>query len=126
MLGYTADEATGNLVEMLVPEDLKLLHREGLERYSRSGEGLLIDKSDPVELPAVHKDGHMLQVELSLGSVPARDGERYAVAIIRDISQRKRDQEEIETRLEEQVRLNRALDAFSGRVAHDLRSPWPR
>ena len=123
LFGYTADEAVGNLVEMLVPDDLKPLHREGLERYSRSGEGHLIDQSEPVELPAVHKDGHTLNVELSLGSAPARLGERFAVAIIRDISQRKRDKEEIETRLEEQIRLNRALDAFSGRVAHDLRSP---
>lgn len=123
LFGYSADEAVGNLVEMLVPDDLKPLHREGLERYSRSGEGHLIDQSEPVELPAVHKDGHTLHVELSLGSAPARLGERYAVAILRDISQRKRDKEEIETRLEEQIRLNRALDAFSGRVAHDLRSP---
>lgn len=123
LFGYTPDEAIGNLVEMLVPDDLKPLHREGLDRYSRTGEGHLIDQSEPVELPAVHKDGHTLHVELSLGSAPARLGERYAVAILRDISQRKRDKKEIETRLEEQIRLNRALDAFSGRVAHDLRSP---
>ncbi|HEV2108871.1 MAG TPA: PAS domain-containing protein, partial [Thermomicrobiales bacterium] len=75
LFGYTAEQAVGQLLEILVPEALKPRHRAGLVRYAESGHGRLIDRDASVELPALGKGGAELTVELSLAPVtrPGQD-----------------------------------------------------
>lgn len=89
LFGYSADEGHGLLVEDLIPEQLKTRHRAGLTRYGSDGGGALIDSGAFVELPALHRDGHDLFVQMSLTSlgVPHAPG-RYVMAIVRDITKR--------------------------------------
>lgn len=107
MFGYPASEALELRVEALVPERLKARHRAGLARYAKTGRGSHIDSPGPLELPAVRKDGEELSVELSLSSIgPAHgvvvgddedDGDegggRLVLALIRDVTARKRAEE---------------------------------
>ena len=89
LFGYGPDEAPALAIEDLVPEPLKDQHRAGLARYATTGRGLLIDTGKPVELPALRKDGSMIQVELSLSPLDSGDlPGRYVMAIIRDITER--------------------------------------
>ena len=91
IFGYTEAEALELPLHALVPENLRELHRTGISRYQRTGTGNLIGSGTPVELVGLHKDGYEVPVELTLTNIPelGPDGERFALAILRDISERK-------------------------------------
>ena len=100
MFGYSATEASKLRVEALVPEPLKAAHRAGIARYAETGHGPYIDSDAPLDLPAVRKDGEEISVEMSLSPIhQALDesgGEaHFVLAIIRDVTGRKRAEEEI-------------------------------
>jgi PAS domain S-box-containing protein len=103
MFGYSSSEA----LELKV-EPLKAQHRAGIARYAKTGHGSYIGSHEVLELPAVRKDGEHISIELSLGPIsPVHEadgsGGRFVLAIIRDITERKR--------IEEEVRqLNRDLE----------------
>ncbi|HVF52016.1 MAG TPA: PAS domain S-box protein [Actinomycetota bacterium] len=90
-LGYSEDEALDMPLHTLVPDELKDQHRNGIARYQETGQGLLLEGASAVELEAVHKDGRRIPVELSLTPIPEpnEEGHRFALAILRDISERK-------------------------------------
>jgi PAS domain S-box-containing protein len=90
LFGYSAGEAIGQSIEMLMPQPIADLHRAGLDRYVRTGHGLIVDARGPVEMPARNKRGEEIRVELTLSELLNSSGERFAVAIIRDALLRKR------------------------------------
>jgi PAS domain S-box-containing protein len=90
LFGYTAEEALGRLIEILVPESLKPRHRAGLVAYAETGQGPIVDAEAPVEVPALHNDGQILTVELSLSPITTtRVSGRFVLAIVRDVTERK-------------------------------------
>ncbi|MEA2525528.1 MAG: hypothetical protein QOF73_2755 [Thermomicrobiales bacterium] len=91
IFGYTADEAVGQPIEMLVPDELKPRHRAGLAAFAATGRGQLVETGMPVELPGRRKDGHPLTVELALSPIDtARVPGAFVLAIVRDATERKR------------------------------------
>lgn len=138
LFGYSRDEACALRIEALVPAPLKKQHRAGLARYSRTGRGLLIDSGKVVELPALRKDGTEIRVELTLSplSAPGLPG-RYVMAIIRDVTERVRNEaalrdrtdalERSEAELREALaKLHAAHDDmrdFAAIAAHELGNP---
>jgi PAS domain S-box-containing protein len=99
IFGYSASEALELRVEDLVPEYLKDQHRRGIAHYAETGHGPYIESHRPLELPAISKGGKEVYVELSLSSIePGGEidiNERFVLAIIRDITERKRMEEEV-------------------------------
>jgi PAS domain S-box-containing protein len=100
MFGYSASEALELKVEALVPESLKAQHRKGIARFAKTGHGPYIDSDTPLDLPAVRKMGKEISVELSLSPISlvhdADGGEaQFVLAIIRDVTERKRAEEAI-------------------------------
>jgi PAS domain S-box-containing protein len=99
IFGYSASEALELCVEDLVPEQLKDQHRRGIAHYAKTGHGPYIDSHRPLELPAIRKGGKEIYVELSLSSIGPEgeidSNERFVLAIIRDITERKRMEEEV-------------------------------
>lgn len=91
LFGYSAAEALGHPIEILVPAALKARHRAGIARYAVTGAGPLIQAGTPAELPALRKDGEEITVELTLSPLHAtgREG-RYVLALVRDVTERKR------------------------------------
>jgi PAS domain S-box-containing protein len=130
--GYRYAEVVGRpLVELIIPPDLRQAHRDGLARYRATGEHAVLGRR--IEMRAMRADGSEFPVELAI--TPFRErGEAMFTGYLRDISERKRAEEEIrqlnvelEARVAERtIRLeaaNRELDAFSYSVSHDLRAP---
>jgi PAS domain S-box-containing protein len=109
-------------VEALVPERLRERHRAGITRYGATGHGPHIDSEALLELPALRKDGEEIFVELSLNPIDAGDGaadatadangERYVLAVLRDVT-RRREAEEALKESEERMR-GLADAAFEG------------
>ena len=92
IFGYSLSEALELRVEALVPDHLKYRHRAGIVRYGETGHGDYIDSQKLLDLPALKKGGEEIRIELSLNPIEPSgetDG-RFVLAIIRDITERKR------------------------------------
>jgi PAS domain S-box-containing protein len=90
ILGYAEEEAVGQRLELIIPERYREAHRNGMARYTATGEGHVIGTT--VELAACTKGGEEVPIELSLSTWTVRE-ERYYTGIIRDIGERKRAEE---------------------------------
>lgn len=92
ILGYQADDIVGESITTLMPERLRGAHREAIERYVTTGERSL--DWGGIELPGLHADGHEVPLEISFGEYE-RGGEHLFTGIVRDISERARQEEQI-------------------------------
>jgi len=91
ILGYTSAEALGqNLHELIVPARFHAAHHAAYPAFRQKGQGAAIGKT--LDLEACRKDGREISVQLSLSAVQM-DGGWHAVAIIRDITERKQAEE---------------------------------
>jgi PAS domain S-box-containing protein len=113
ILGYTPDDLVGSSKMKIIPERLQDVHAAALEAYVETGDRNI--DWDGVELPALHKDGYEVPTLISLREHD-HDGEQYFTGIIRDISERKRREEQLR---DQKVRLNQ----FSEILTHDIRNP---
>ena len=92
ILGYTEEEVLGQRIELIIPERFHEAHRNGMARFTKTGEAHVIGTT--VELAATTKSGEEVPIELSLSTWTVRD-ERYYTGIIRDIGERKRAEERL-------------------------------
>ena len=93
IFGYKAAEIIGkNLHHTLAPPEYRQAYEKGLATFKETGQGPAVGKT--LELSALRKDGSVIPVELSMSSVKL-GGKWHAVGIIRDITQRKRAEQEI-------------------------------
>jgi PAS domain S-box-containing protein len=113
ILGYSEEESVGQRLEMIIPERFHEAHRNGMARFTATGEGHVIGTT--VELFARKKNGDEVPIELSLSTWTVRD-ERYYTGIIRDIGERKRaeqalilSEQTLRDRTEELQKKNRVL-----------------
>ncbi len=118
--GYRSDDILGKPLWHLMPERYRDAHRKGLERYTLTGEAHVMGKT--VELWGRRKDGTEFPLELSLSTWKTTEGSFYT-GIIRDISERKQAEEELEHSVAALEAANREIEAFSHSLAHDLRNP---
>jgi PAS domain S-box-containing protein len=95
--GYAREEVVGRrLGDLLIPPGLRERHERGLARYRETGEGTLLGRR--VELSALRKDGTEFPVEIAVTRV-ALPGPPLFKGSIRDITDRKRAEEERATLL---------------------------
>jgi PAS domain S-box-containing protein len=126
--GYSREEAIGReMADLIIPEDLREAHREGLARYLATGQNAVLGKI--VELRAVRADGSEFPVELAIAKVDL-PGPPLFTGYIRDITDRKLAQAEIERALETEREASQSLrtlddmkNTFLQAVSHDLRTP---
>ena len=129
LYGYTAFEAVGQPLTLIVPPEL---HQEVHLLLRRILQGESVVHHETVRL---RKDGGRVDVSVTLSAVRDLRGEiSGASAIARDITERKRVEEqlnELNASLERRVlqrtadlaAVNQELEAFNYSVSHDLRAP---
>jgi len=92
IFGWELEEVLGRpLHEMIIPEHYREAHSKGLQRILAGGEAHILNSRTVVE--GLHKDGHLLSIELALTRVKINDQTEFS-AFIRDITQRKREEEQ--------------------------------
>lgn len=90
IFGYTATEALGQEMHtLIVPPQAHDAFKQGFQHFRESGEGLVIGKV--LEVTALRKGGEEFPAELSISAAQI-GGQWHAIGIIRDITERKREE----------------------------------
>lgn len=121
MFGRSADEMLGRPLDCLMPKEYRRLHQRYVREYFLHGKpGRTMGQT--VELPAVRSNGQQFPMELSL-SAGRRGDHRFALAIIRDITERTRAAQELERSKEAAEAASRAKSIFLANLSHEIRTP---
>ncbi|MGY8636092.1 PAS domain S-box protein [Bradyrhizobium sp. 14AA] len=87
LFGFSADEALGQNLDLIVPEHLRDAHWKGFEAALASGTMKLAGK--PTLTRALHKSGRKLYIEMTFALVRDADGAvQGSVAMARDVTER--------------------------------------
>ncbi len=118
LLGYSAMEIIGQPVTRLLPDD-RLAEEAMILGRVRRGE-----RVEQFETLRRKKDGSLAEVSLTIS--PIRDATGATVGaskIMRDITERKRNEAELRRSNAELAQRNAELDSFVYTASHDLRAP---
>ena len=118
LFGYTAEEAVGRSIVMLIPNELRQ------EETFIIGELQRGRKTDHFETVRLHKSGKRIDVSVTVS--PVRDTSGLVVGAskcVRDISAKKKAEAEAAEYTRALIRSNQALDDFAYAASHDLKAP---
>jgi PAS domain S-box-containing protein len=83
LFGWTRDEALGQTLDMIIPENLRDRHWEGYDRVLGGGESRY-GRHELLKVPALRKDGSRVSIEFTLQLLEHADLGRVFVAVLRD------------------------------------------
>lgn len=122
LFGFTAEEAIGRNVGMIMPSAYARSHDRYVDTYKATGERKIIGIGR--EVHARHKDGTEFPVELSVGEARTPQGRQF-IGIIRDLRPRKEQEERVRQLQADLVHMARvsAIDEMGAALAHELNQP---
>jgi PAS domain S-box-containing protein len=111
LFGYSAEEAIGKHIGLIVPPEKMEEEYEILDKV-RSGEPI-----DHFETIRRARDGHLVDVSLTVSPIRDESGRVIGISkVARDISERKKTEQLL-------AQANRRRDEFLANMSHELRTP---
>ncbi len=95
LFGYSKSELEKSSINVLLSEGKHDKHIEFLQTYFLGNSDKTHEMASDREITGLRKDGVEVPLEISLTLVSLSDGEKYAVASVRDITKRKQAEEEL-------------------------------
>jgi PAS domain S-box-containing protein len=118
LFGWTPDEAIGKSIHLIVPQELRDQERDILNRVRR-GESV-----EHLDVERVRKDGSRVHISVTISPVRDRHGHTIGASkTARDITARKRWEEQLVRSEETLQEADRRKDEFLATLAHELRNP---
>jgi two-component system, LuxR family, sensor kinase FixL len=122
LFGWSAEEAIGKNVSILMPAPYRQEHDGYLERYRKTGERRIIGIGRIVV--GERKDGSTFPMELAVGE--ARVGnDRLFTGFVRDLTERRTTERRMQELQSELVHVSRltAMGEMASSIAHELNQP---
>lgn len=113
IFGFSRQEALGNSLDLIIPENLRKRHWDGYAQTMRTGK-TRYGAGDVLAVPAIRKDGTRVSIEFSILPFRDRTGRMVGVAaILRDVSKRF---EELKSLRNEIAALRKRVEALQRRA----------
>ena len=88
VFGFTAEEALGQSLDIIIPERQRQRHWEGYDEVMRTGVSRY-GSGDLLSVPATRKDGSRISVEFTIVPLKDADGRMMGMAsVMRDVTAR--------------------------------------
>jgi PAS domain S-box-containing protein len=122
IFGYNSDELIGKPLTVLMPGAMGKVHETGLKRYLETGARHL--NWQGTEMTALRANGEEFPAEVSFGEMTV-DQQRIFTGFIRDISEKKRSEEELRNTQAELARMMRVMTIgqLTASIAHEVSQP---
>ena len=109
MFGFSAEEALGRTLDLIIPERYRDRHWTGFQTVMGSGETRY--GSELLRVPALHQNGASLSIAFTVALIKSPDGRVEAIAaIVRDETARWNEERNLRRRLNELEQQSKKSD----------------
>ena len=121
IFGWKAEEVLGkSLSQTIIPAIYQEAHEKGLQRYLQTGQPHILNKT--IEVRALNKNRKEFPISLTISKSINRD-KLIFIAFIRDITEQKKNEAELQRKREELEASNKEIEQYAWLTSHDLREP---
>ena len=100
IFGYSADEAIGQSLDLIIPEKLQGRHWDGYNKVMESGQSQY--GTDLLSVPSTHRDGQRLSVDFCIAMLKDDQGKVEGIAaVMRDMTAQRQKEKELKERIAE-------------------------
>lgn len=122
LFGWSAAEAIGQRFdELAIPANDRRQYLDGLKRLAQSPAGPAYRQQ--FEMECTDRRGRIFAVELAIVAIEGVEDKTTFCAFVRDITERKSHERELQVAMEEAEAANRIKGEFLANMSHEIRTP---